>query len=201
MSDSMQMPAAALIVRSHVADFEKWKAVFDAHEQNRRDHGMAGHHINQSADDPNRLTVYFPVSDLDRAKQYFGSDEVKAAMAEAGVMGPPDVTWVKPLRSDPVMDRDNVPAMMVSHKVDDVNAWLEVYDGGDDIRRSGGIIGHGANQDLADPDILTVYHQADSMDTLKQFVQSEELRIAMKEAGVISEPEISFHYGGFGKSY
>lgn len=201
MADSMQMPPAALIINSHVADFPKWKTVFDAHEQGRLDHGIVGHHINQAENDSNRLTIYFPVTDLDGAKEYFASDEVKAAMKEAGVQGPPDFSWVKPIRQDAVLDRDQVPAMLVTHRVDDVDSWLEVYDGGDEIRRSGGIIGHAVNQDLADPTLLTVYHQAESLDALKNFAHSDDLRIAMKEAGVISEPEISFHYGGWGKTY
>ena len=201
MAGSTHMPSAALIVRSHVADFDKWKAVFDAHEPGRRDHGIDGHHINRAEDDPNRLTIYFPVSDLDGARAYFASDEVKAAMAEAGVQGPPDFDWVKPLRQQAVLDRDDVPAMLVTHRVDDVDGWLAVYDGADDMRSAGGIIGHAVNQDLSDPARLTVYHQAESLDTLKTYAHSEDLKIAMKEAGVTSEPEMTFHTGGWGKSY
>lgn len=201
MASSMPMPPAALIVRSHVADFDKWKAVFDAHEPGRRDHGIGGHHINQAEDDANRLTIYFPVSDLDGAREYFASDEVKAAMAEAGVQGPPGFDWVKPLRQQAVLDRDGVPAMLATHRVDDVDAWLETYDAADDMRSAGGIIGHAVNQDLAEAVLLTVYHQAEALDTLKDFAHSEDLKIAMKEAGVVSEPDISFHIGRRGKTY
>ena len=48
---------------------------------------------------------------------------------------------------------------------------------------------------------MSVYHQAESFDTLRAFMADPELQAAMKAAGVTSEPEVSFHIGGWGKRY
>jgi hypothetical protein len=69
------------------------------------------------------------------------------------------------------------------------------------MREAGGIIGHAANQGIDNPSLALVYHQAESFDTLRAFAASDELRAVMKEAGVNSEPEFSYHTGGWGKLY
>ncbi len=200
MTEPGQLPPAALIISYRVADFDAWKAVFDSNEENRIDHGFVGHHINRAEDDPNALAVYLAASDIDRARAFAGSDELKALMAQAGVLSAPEQTWVTPLRESIVWDRE-LPAMILSHRVEDVDDWLEGYDTADEMQRSGGIIGHAANQSNDDPSLVIVYHQAESFDTLRSFLRSDDLRAAMKEAGATSEPEVTFHTGGFGKLY
>ncbi len=49
--------------------------------------------------------------------------------------------------------------------------------------------------------MAVVYHQAESFDTLREFLAMPELRAAMDAAGVTSEPDVSFHTGGWGKRY
>ncbi len=200
MTSATQLPPAALVISYQVADFDAWKAVFDANQQGRIDHGFAGHHINRGEDDPNDLAIYLAVGDEDRARAYAGSDELKALMQQAGIASPPEQMWVTPLREAVVWDRE-LPAMMISHHVEDVVDWLEGYDAAGDLQRSGGIIGHAANQSINDPSLILVYHQAESFDALRSFLRSDDLKAVMKEAGVTSEPEISFHTGGFGARY
>ncbi len=200
MTDPAQLPQAALLISYPVADFDTWKAVFDANEQSRIDNGYVGHHVNRAEDDPNSLAVYLAIGDLERARAYVTSDDVKALMAEAGVAGAPEFTWVRPLRENVVWDRE-LPAMVITHHVEDLDAWLAGYDGADELQRSSGIIGHAANASMDDPSLVVVYHQAESFDALRDLLGSAELKAAMKEAGVVSEPEVTFHIGGWGKLY
>ncbi len=200
MTDPAQLPPAAMIVSHQVADFDAWKAVFDGNEQLRIDHGILGHHINRAEDDPNSVALYLAVGDVDRAKAFTTSDELKSAMAEAGVTTAPEFMWMTPVREAIIWDRE-LPAMIVSHHIEDFDAWLAGYDAADELRHSNGIIGHAANRSLDDPSLAVVYHQAESFDTLRSFLRSDELRAVMKEAGVTSEPEVTFHTGGWGKRY
>jgi hypothetical protein len=194
------LPPAAVLLGSRVADFDAWKAVFDANEQNRIDNGILGHHINRAEDDPNRLNVYLAVGDVERATKWAGSDALKQVMASAGVLGAPVRTWMTPVRESIIWDRE-LPAIMVTHRVEDFDAWLAGYDAADEVRRSGGIVGHATNRSIDDPSIAIVYHQAESFDDLRSFLDSEDLQLAMKQAGVVSEPEVTFHTGGWAKRY
>lgn len=200
MSDPGQLPPAAMLISYRVADFDAWKAVFDDNEQTRIDHGYLGHHINRAEDDPNSLNIYFALEDADRAKAFVTSDELKSLMARAGVLSAPEVTWMRPVREAIVWDRD-LPAMTLSHRVEDFDTWLAGYDAAGELQRSNGIIGQAANRSIDDPSLVIVYHQAESFGTLRSFLRSDELRAAMKEAGVVSEPEVTFETGGSGKLY
>jgi hypothetical protein len=46
------LPSAAVIIGFRVADFDAWKAVFDANEQDRIDNAILGHHINRAEGEP-----------------------------------------------------------------------------------------------------------------------------------------------------
>ena len=201
MSDQ-SLPPNAVLLSYQIADFDQWKATFDKHEGNRIENGIVGHHINRAENDPNSLAIYLAVGDVDKAKAYAESDALKEYMREAGVTSTPEVLWVKPVAESVIWDRE-LPAVIITHTVDDFDAWLTGYNSAeaDAMRESGGIIGHAANQGIENPSLVLVYHQAESFDTLRALVASDELRNVMKEAGVNSEPEFSYHTGGWGKLY
>jgi hypothetical protein len=194
------LPPAAVLITHTVEDFDTWKTVFDQTEPARRAAGILGHHINRAEDDPNRLSIYVAVSDLDAARAFSSSEDLAADMQRAGVTSPPEITWMTPVRESVVWEGEH-PAFVVTHRVADFDRWLEGYDAAGDIQRAHGIIGHAANRPLDDPSTVIVYHQAESFDTLRAFLGSSELRSAMEEAGVTSEPQVTFHTGGWAKQY
>lgn len=201
MSEAAQsLPPAAVMVTHPVADFDRWKAGFDDHEPVRKASGFLGHHLNRAEDDPNLVSIYLAVGDVDAARAFADSPELEAKMQEVGVTGPPEMTWLTPVREAVVWDRE-LPAFMISHTVADFDAWLEGYDAADELRTSAGISGHAANRSLDDPSLAIVYHQAESFDDLRRFLGDPDLKAAMEQAGVTSEPEVSFHTGGWAKMY
>jgi len=194
------LPPAAVVVSHTVQDFDAWLAAFVAGEPDRRDAGILGHHVNRAEHDPGQVSIYLAVSNVDRAKAFASSSKLQEDMKEAGVTSPPQVAWMTPVREDIVWGGEH-PAMIVQHRVADFDHWLEVYDGARDMQRAAGVTGHAANRSLDDPSLVVVYHQADSFDTLRSMVASPDIRAAMEAAGVISEPEASFHMGGWAKRY
>ena len=199
MSEQSLPPAAALITHP-VADFDAWKVGFDQHEPARRAAGALGHHVNQAEGNSNLVTIYLAVSDLDKAKSFAGSDDLKAVMQQVGVTGAPEISWVTPIRESIVWDRQ-LPAFMLTHQVADFDAWLQGYDAASELQRSKGIIGHAANRSIDDPSTAVIYHQAESFETLRAFLGDPDLQAAMKAAGVTSEPDVSFYTGGWAKRY
>jgi hypothetical protein len=194
------LPPYAALLSHTVEDVDTWKVGFDSHEPARVAAGMLGHHLNRAEDDPNRITIFLALSDLDKAKTFASSPDLADTMKRFGVISPPETIWLQPIREDVVWDRQ-LPAMIVDHRVADVDAWLEVYDSVGDMQKAGGIIGQAANRSLDDPQRVIVYHQAESFDTLRAFLANPDLEQAMKEAGVVSAPEVSFQTGGWAKFY
>ena len=84
-----------MLVRSKVADFAKWKPVYDAHAPSRQKAGLKEEHLLRSADDPNEVILLFSAEDLDKAKAFTASDDLRQAMQKAGVSDKPDVYFLK----------------------------------------------------------------------------------------------------------
>jgi hypothetical protein len=83
-----------------------------------------------------------------------------------------------------------VATLFVRHTVADFDTWKKVYDEADEMRRSMGVTSHGVYQLDGNPNDVTVYHEFDSMDAAKSFVESPRLREALQQAGVQGHPDI-----------
>jgi quinol monooxygenase YgiN len=189
---SEQNPPVAAVIIHEVEDFDKWLPLFNEHQAVRAEAGVLGHHLHRGADNPNIVVVYLPASDADKLTALLSNDELAAKMRESGVKGPPSIKICKPMSNEADLDK-GLAAMIVMHKVKDYDAWRKGYDAFDAKRSELGITGHAVNQLIDDANHVIVYHQAEKIETLKEFMKSsDELKAAMKAAGVVSEPEVSF---------
>ena len=84
-----------LLVRHKVADYEQWKAVFDAHSVTRQANGSRGGQLFRNASDPNELVVLFEWDVLERARQFAQSEDWRAVMQRAGVVDHPTIYFLK----------------------------------------------------------------------------------------------------------
>ena len=80
-----------VIVTHPGKDFDTWKSVFDKFESVRKEGGEQSAVVLRHADDPNMVTVVNTWNSIDEFQAFFGQEELKAGMAEAGVAGPPTV--------------------------------------------------------------------------------------------------------------
>ena len=84
-----------VLIRHSVEDYPKWKAVFDAHKPERVNARVTDNQLFQDADDPNMVTILFDAEDMQRAKEFTHSDEVREIMQKAGVVSKPDIYFLK----------------------------------------------------------------------------------------------------------
>jgi len=194
------LPPAAVIINHTVADFDSWKGFFEAHEGERKAAGMLGHHINRGRDNPNEVSVYLALSDIAKAQAFAMSPTLHDFMKQAGVTSAPQATFMTPVHEQIIWDR-SVPAMMVSHTVADFDTWFAGYKHVAGVRQQGGIIGDAVNRGIENPNLVVVYHQAESFDALAAFASSPDLKAAMQQLGVNSAPTFTFVTGGWAKNY
>ena len=83
-----------MMVRHQVADYVKWRAVFDEQDDIRRASGLTSVRVYQSADNPNEVVIAIDAADLEKAKAFASSDELKARMTSAGVKGKPEILFL-----------------------------------------------------------------------------------------------------------
>ena len=78
-----------LIIRQTVADYAKWRPVYDAHRAVRTSAGLSNCRVQSSDGDVNDVLVVCDMADLARGKAFAASKDLAAAMARAGVVGKP----------------------------------------------------------------------------------------------------------------
>ena len=82
-----------LFVKHKVNDYSTWKTVYDALTPTRQRLGVTGASVSRDLQDANTLTVTHNFNDAAAAGAFAHSDELKTAMAKAGVAGAPDI-WI-----------------------------------------------------------------------------------------------------------
>lgn len=85
----------SVLVRHKVKDYAAWKAVFDEHGIARRANGSQGDRLFRSAADPNEVLILLEWDDLDRARLFADSDDLREAMDRAGVTDQPDIWFLE----------------------------------------------------------------------------------------------------------
>lgn len=82
--------------------------------------------------------------------------------------------------------------LIVHHKVQNYTTWRKFFDDHDKARREFGSTGYKVFQSASDPNDITAIMDWPSVDAAKAFATSPSLKEAMKNAGVISQPDVSF---------
>lgn len=83
-----------LLVRHKVADFSKWKPAYYAHSPARQKAGLKEEHLLRNTDDPNEVILLFEAEDLQKAKEFGASADLREAMQDAGVVDKPDIYFL-----------------------------------------------------------------------------------------------------------
>ncbi len=84
-----------MLIRHKVSDFAKWKPVYDAHASARQNAGLRELHLLRNTEDSNEVILLFSVQDLNKAKAFAASDDLRQAMQKAGVSDKPDVYFLE----------------------------------------------------------------------------------------------------------
>ena len=78
-----------LAINHSVADYDKWKAGYDAMPPTSR--GALFARVNRSVDDPNNISVVAGFETVEAARGFISDPALKTAMIEAGVQGSPRI--------------------------------------------------------------------------------------------------------------
>ena len=81
---------------------------------------------------------------------------------------------------------------LILHRVNDFDAFREVYDSVAPMQAAGGVIFESVHRMTGDPDNVLVIHEFESVDAAHEFFANPALRDAMQRGGVQGEPRIEF---------
>ena len=83
-----------LVIHQIVADYAKWRPVYDAHKSARDEAGLTNCSVRSTTANPNDVYVACEMADLAKAKAFTTSKSLADAMKNAGVVGKPDFRFL-----------------------------------------------------------------------------------------------------------
>lgn len=75
-----------MLCRNRVADFDRWRSVFDSHLRAHEDAGLRLVHLWRTVEDPNNVFFVFDLASVERARAFIEDPEAAAAGEQAGVL-------------------------------------------------------------------------------------------------------------------
>jgi heme-degrading monooxygenase HmoA len=82
--------------------------------------------------------------------------------------------------------------ILVRHKVNDFDKWKQAFDNFVDQRKLAGEKAYRIWRPENDADNLHLFFEWDTPENAQRFFESDDLKDAMKRAGVAEEPDIKF---------
>ena len=86
---------AYVFIRHNVKDYDAWKSVFDSVSDLRERNGERSYQILRQDDGSSSVFALFEWDNLDNARKYAASPELKAAMERAGVTSKPEIFFLE----------------------------------------------------------------------------------------------------------
>ena len=82
-----------IFVRHRLTDYEAWRPIYDDDVERRNAAGLREVGVYTDPNDPNMVVAIFDADNTDGFFEMMGSEDLRAKMEEAGVVGEPE-TWV-----------------------------------------------------------------------------------------------------------
>lgn len=75
-----------MLCHNRVADYERWKTIFETHLESQETAGLQLLHLWRSIDEPNNVFFLFEVLDRETAQAYISTPEAAKVGEESGVL-------------------------------------------------------------------------------------------------------------------
>ena len=78
-----------LFLKHKVSNYDSWRPAYDGHAGKRNEAGLKEIGVYRDSRDPNDLLIVWAADDLNKAKTFISSPDLKTRMKEAGVVSDP----------------------------------------------------------------------------------------------------------------
>jgi len=192
-SASAQAPLFQVVtINVTVADFAKWKPVYEADLPIRQAAGLTQIDLLQDVENPNRVLLAFQIADLQKAKDFIADPRLKEIMQKSGVVSAPDIAFhnVISVGDSKIEPKDDI---QITHRVKDFDAWFKVFDAeGAAARANEGLIDLVLARGIDDPNVVTLVFGVTDWTKAKAALASEAKKKLMMSAGVEGMPKFLF---------
>ena len=181
-------PTSIMIIRHKVANYAKWKPGYDGHDSARLANGLHSYVICRGIEDSNMVMVAMIMDDVNKAKAMAADPNLKVVMKKAGVVGTPLIDFLESVMNDTTKIEQTV-RLMVRSKVKDWDVWKKSFDGHKQARMDAGLTDRVVAHTNGDTHNVTLVFAVADVARAKAFMNSDDLKNKMNEAGVEGPPD------------
>lgn len=184
-------PKPVLLVWHKVANFAKFLPAYESHDSARLAAGLHNLVLGRDISDTNMVLVALRMDDLEKARAFSSSAYLGAAMKNAGVTGPPAISFLDVQMSDTTAN--SATRLMMQHKVKDYDAFRKVFDANKQARMDAGLTDRAMSYEFGDKNNVTLVFAVNDLAKAKAFTASDDLKNKMADAGVVGAPIVHYY--------
>jgi hypothetical protein len=185
-------PQNILVVMHKVANYSKWKPLYDGHDTARITAGLHNYVIGRGVQDSNMVLVAMKADDTTKAKAFGKTPGLKQAMQKGGVVGTPTIALVTMVYQDTAQVST---ALRVSSllTVKDWDTWLKSFNDGEQDRKDNGIVVRAYGHDASDNHKVRIVSALIDSAKAMSYYKSDAIKKRMADGGVVGQPT-RFYY-------
>lgn len=180
-------PQNMMVVTHKVKDFDKWLASYEAHDSMKLANGIHNYVIGRSVKDPNMILVATKVDDLEKAKAFGKSADLKQAMQKGGVTNP--AISIITMTYQDTGDVSTDLRSRTTFTVKDWDKWQRTFDSTRQIRLDNGLVDRAYGHDADNNKKVTLVVAVTDTAKANAFWKSQQLKELRTGSGAIGEPE------------
>jgi hypothetical protein len=176
-------PIQLLVIRQKVRNFAAWKPTYDARDSVRQANGLHNYVLGRGVDDTSAVMIALRADDIEKAKAYARSPELRQAMEKGGVRGTPSFHYLTTTFRNTATDNTTLRAL-AWFTVKDWASWRNSFESGRSEREANGLIDRAYGHDVDDNrKVLVAYAVTDSAKA-RAWYNSDRLKQRIKDAGI-----------------
>ncbi|HEY1870542.1 MAG TPA: hypothetical protein VGG71_05750 [Chitinophagaceae bacterium] len=180
-------PQNLMVVKHKVANFGKWKMVYDGDDSARLADGIHNFVVARGAEDSNMVLVATKIDDVNKGKEFAKNPNLKKAMQKGGVMGTPTINYYTMVFQDTAVI-DSKLRSATTFKVKDWDAWKRSFDSARQLNTDNGLTPRAYGYDADDNHSVILVTAILDTAKAKAYWSSDLLKQRRAASGVIGTP-------------
>ncbi len=181
-------PQNMIVVLHKVANYAKWKAVYEEGDSVRLASGIHSYVIGRGLKDSNVIVVAMKIDDTAKAIAFAKDPGLKKAMQKGGVIGTPSISFITEVFQDTANISTDLRSR-ASFTVQDWDIFQKAFEDGKQERLDNGITDRVLGYDMHNNKKISIVTAI--ADTAKAFAyyKSDVLKARVKASGATTEPD------------
>ena len=181
-------PIHLLLIRQKVRHFAAWKPTYDARDSLRQANGLHNYVLGRGVEDTSAVLIALRADDIEKAKAYARSTELRQAMQKGGVIGSPSFHFLTTTYRNTATDNSTLRSI-AWFSVKDWATWRSRFESGRAEREANGLTDRAYGHDVDNNrKVLVAFAITDSAKA-RAYWRSDGLKQRRTAAGVTGEPQ------------